>query len=268
MTRVSPNSIFSPVGCATSQLASTVACNRVALDKAPAIASSRAAARSSEPSSLAMAVEEARSALPSATIIAPRTRSPVRLRMVPPQPYVRVTLLALIHHGSSAPASRQVAALIPFIDPSGRSRALCSSFESPAEPLRPEADGAIDRGPGVYWGRAFAPASIDPRREQFARLRIADLAFDGRTLDEPAQLRIDGTAWRRRQRSTPGSEHVEDRIRGARIGDREPDTHDAGTRLIDEAEPCTELVADRVLEHAHQPKQVILGNRGERIPAA
>ena len=95
-----------------------------------------------------------------------------------------------------------------------------------------------------------------------------NLALDGGSFDEAMQLGIDRTARRWGQTSASRAQHVEDRIRGAGVGDREPDAHDAGTGLIDEPESCAELLAERVLEGAHQAEQVVLRHRIERIPAA
>ena len=84
MTRVSPNSIFSPLGCVTSQLASIVVWSRGALAKVLAIAASRAAARSSLPASSAVASSGAHNVEPSVTSIADRTRRRGRSMLPPP----------------------------------------------------------------------------------------------------------------------------------------------------------------------------------------
>src|SRR5262249_60746424 len=100
----------------------------------------------------------------------------------------------------------------PSFDHAGRaavnSRPLLSlrpPFEPRTQALHPGVEGALDRGPGVEGGRTF-PSAVDPRCQELVRLRIAYFTLDGRGLDEPAQLGIDRTRRRRRQRSTPGAE--------------------------------------------------------------
>jgi hypothetical protein len=80
MMRVSPNSTFSPVGWVTSQFASIVVRSRVALARAPVMASSRAVARSSGPSCSAAAGSAPKRAATSA----PTARRRDRFMMPPP----------------------------------------------------------------------------------------------------------------------------------------------------------------------------------------
>ena len=75
-------------------------------------------------------------------------------------------------------------------------------------------------------------------------------------------------AARRHVTVAPGAQHVEDGIRGARLGNREPDPHDAGLRLPDQLEAVAEAPANGAFEVGDEAEEVALGHRVERLPAA
>src|SRR2546425_327477 len=75
-----------------------------------------------------------------------------------------------------------------------------------------------------------------------------------------------GEGFRLVDQAGPGVMRI--RVRGMRVGDREPDAHHAGAGLVDEAEALSQSRAHSALEVGDEAQEILLRHRLERLPPA
>src|SRR5262249_33015428 len=152
--------------------------------------------------------------------------------------------------------------------PAGSANLAGTTLPEPSpEPARPALQGGPDITPGPD-RRALAP-SVDPGGEQLAAHGVPELALDG--------CRDHQGARRRRELLRGGHllvggddvlEHVERGVRLPRGGDAQPHPHHALPGPLYAAVVRLETRANRALELAGQPPEVVFGNLVERVLSA